>query len=277
MAIASSVMASFRGQTSIIGLGVVTAFILWYATSAALAWRRLRKFPGPVLASFSYLWGFLMLISGNAHNIFLEVQGKYGRLVRIGPNELMTSDPETLSYINSARSSYIRGGWYAGAPFDPYGYDIVSEPDTIRHDKRKAQLASGYSGKGTLDLEKDVDSQLALLVDIIGKKYVGTGPDSRVLNFSRLLKFFQADLITLVGVGEPWGDLPTETDQFDFFSIMDSYVPFSQSCMMAPLLRNFIKSKVYLSLVGPKPTDTQGLGKFLGLVGLLCHIPSCRS
>ncbi|KAI3318433.1 cytochrome P450 [Xylariaceae sp. AK1471] len=244
---------------------ILSISIVWYAFSAVRAWHRLRQFPGPSFASFSYLWGYFTMSTGRMHLRLAEEQEKYGPIMRIGPNELLVFDPQILWHINNVRSSYGRGDWYASIQFDPYGHSVLSEPDTAKHDKRKAKLAAGYAGKGAVNLEAKVDSQLEVLVNLLKTKYLAKGKP-HVVDFSRLVRFFQVDVVTLAGSGEPWGDLATETDQFDFISIADTYVPFLHSFMMIPLLRDFFASKFFLQLAGPKHTDKNGMGKFLGIV-----------
>lgn len=257
--------------SSKISLMVIVALstcILWYTISAIRSWHRLRQFPGPLLASFTYLWGYFTMATGRMHLRLGEEQEKYGKIMRIGPNELLVYDPQTLWQINNVRSNYGRGDWYGSIQFDPYGHSVLSEPDTARHDKLKAKLAAGYAGKGAVNLEAKVDSQIAVLVNLLKSKYLVRGKP-HVVDFSRLIRFFQVDIVTLVGSGEPWGDLATETDQFDFISIADSFVPFLHCFMMIPTLRDFFSSEFFLKLAGPKHTDQKGMGRFLGLVFLV--------
>ncbi|KAI0400645.1 cytochrome P450 [Xylaria palmicola] len=256
---------SSRSGTGLTAVLTLLILVLWYAISAIRSWHRLRQFPGPVFASFSYLWGYFKMTTGRMHLHLAEEQGRYGKIMRIGPNELLVYDPQTLWQINNVRSNYRRGDWYGSIQFDPYGHSVLSEPDTARHDKRKAKLAAGYAGKGSVDLEAKVDSQLAILVNLLKTKYLVEGKP-HIVDFSRLMRFFQVDVVTLAGSGESWGDLATETDQFDFISIADSFVPFLHSFMMIPLLRDFFASQFFLRLAGPKHTDEKGMGRFLGIV-----------
>ncbi|OTA99827.1 hypothetical protein M426DRAFT_76138 [Hypoxylon sp. CI-4A] len=185
--------------------------------------------------------------------------------MRIGPNEVLVYNPEILWHINGVRSTYGRSNWYASIKFDPYGHSVLSKSNTARHDQRKARIRGSYARKGNVNLEQKVDSQLAILIDVIGSKYVSKR-DRATLDFGRLIRYFQVDLVTLVGSGEPWGDLAAETDHFDFISIADSFVPFLHSFMMIPLFRDFFVSDFFLGLAGPKPTDEKGMGKFLGII-----------
>ncbi|KAI1152795.1 cytochrome P450 [Nemania diffusa] len=254
--------------SSNIGLAAIVALstcLAWYIISAVRSWYHLRQFPGPLYASFSYLWGYFTMTTGRTHLRLAEEQEKYGKIMRIGPNELLVYDPQTLWHINNVRSSYRRGDWYGSIQFDPYGHSVLSEPDTAKHDKRKAKLAAGYAGKGVVDLEAKVDTQLAVLIDLLKTKYLAKGKP-HVVDFSRLIRFFQIDIVTLAGSGEPWGNLATETDQFDFISIADSFVPILHSFMMIPSLRDFFASQFFLKLAGPKHTDEKGMGRFLGII-----------
>jgi len=243
---------------------LASLFIVWYSVSTAVAWYRLRRFPGPALASFSYLWGVRAMSSGRMHKILMEQQRKHGPIVRIGPKELLVYDADTLWHINSVRSTYGRGGWYASIRFDPYGHSLLSEPDTAKHDRRKAQLAGGYAGRGRVDLEKIVDSQVAVLVDLLRTKYLSSAEGTKAMDFGRIARYFTIDVTTLTAIGEPWGDLPTETDMYQFLQGSDDFVPFMHCISMSSPLRTFFSSSFFLKLAGPKPTDQNGMGKFLG-------------
>ncbi|KAF6792620.1 cytochrome p450, partial [Colletotrichum musicola] len=62
-------------------------------------WLRLSHVPGPFRHA---LTGFSMArtaLKGSIHEHYMELHEKYGPLVRIGPNTVMFSDPETLKQI----------------------------------------------------------------------------------------------------------------------------------------------------------------------------------
>ncbi|KAH8892948.1 cytochrome P450 [Thozetella sp. PMI_491] len=232
-----------------------------FVVSRALTWFRLRDFSGPVLASFSYLWIAGAMRTGKLYQILIDLHDKYGSIVRIGPNELLLSDIDSLLPMSSVRSGYSRGAWYSSVRFDPYDHSLFSEPDTAKHDARKSKLTSGYSGKGKMNMEQDVDSQLEILVDVLRRKYMGRKP----MDFGRIARYFTVDVTTLVGMGKPWGDLATETDVFQFIETSDAFVPFMHTISMISPLGRFFSSSPMLKLIGPKPTDPSGLGKFLGV------------
>lgn len=233
--------------------------LIYCATTTFLAWRRLRHFPGPPLASISNLWSFFAVAGGRFHIKIAEAQKKYGKAMRIGPDAIMVYDLETLWHINSARSTYSRGGFYDSHKFHPEGDSVLSEMSTLLHDRRKAKLVSGFAGKGSVNLEADVDSQVAALVKYIRAKALDGQGNS--IAFSKIIRWFQLDLITLVGLGEAWGDLADETDHYKFLEGMDSAIPVIHSIGFVPFMRNIVFSRLFLSLAAPRVTDKEGLGR----------------
>ncbi|KAF5535527.1 cytochrome P450 [Fusarium mexicanum] len=79
------------------------AIITWYITSSITAWYRLRHIPGPFLAKFSYLWLARLALSGKQYEAHLELNKKYGPMVRVGPYEVLTDDLELLRKMNEFR------------------------------------------------------------------------------------------------------------------------------------------------------------------------------
>jgi hypothetical protein len=67
-----------------------------------------------------------------------------GTIARLGPNDLVTSSPELIAHMNSVRSPYTRSFWfYRGTRFEPGKDHVFSELDEEKHNKRRAQMASG--------------------------------------------------------------------------------------------------------------------------------------
>lgn len=244
----------------LIALGLLGSAVLWTIVGTGLAWARLRHVPGPLLASFSYLWGLRAMKSGRIHDIIQEEQEKYGRVMRIGPDAVCIYEPEPVWRMNSARSSYSRGLWYKAIRLDHRGDSILTELDTATHDRRKAKLASGYAGRGLLSLEVRVDAGIAELVQHIREK-IARG--NCKMDLGRLLQFFQVDLITRAGMGISWGDLADETDHYGYLALTDNMVEFAHTISWSPVTIAIFSSKLFLRLFAPKTTDKEGLGHFL--------------
>jgi hypothetical protein len=244
--------------------------LLTYIVSSIVAWNKLRHIPGPFLASFSYIWGFWTVCTGHGDRILVAEQKKYGSIMRIGPDAVAIDDPETLLRINGTRSSYTRGPWYDSFRFDVRGNNSITEMDPDKHNKRKAKLVSGYSGRNVANLEAKIDKWIAALVRCIRAKIAkGAG----TIDIGTLIQYFQVDLITEAEMGAPWGDLADEQDHFGYLKTNDTAIPVIQCIGWLPMARRLYTSSWVMGLFGPKTTDKAGVGLFLGWEAPATAIP----
>ncbi|KAJ0304863.1 hypothetical protein COL516b_005640 [Colletotrichum fioriniae] len=241
------------------------AFIVYYVVSSVIAYGRLRQFPGPLIGRFSYLWLISNARSGRPAEHFTNLNRKHGSLVRIGPNDLVTDDPDILRRMNAARSTYGRSSWYDTTKLNPHEDSLFSLRDTGAHDRLKAKCAAGYAGKENLALEDGINSQVAGFVDLIRRKYVTTDDDVRPMDLGKTAQYFTLDVITRVAYGKEFGYLATDSDVHDYISTTEAAIPLLQLCSEVPWLASFMFSKPVLGAVGPKHTDKSGLGKLMGV------------
>ncbi|RYO85039.1 hypothetical protein DL766_005680 [Monosporascus sp. MC13-8B] len=196
---------------------------------------------------------------------YTSVNRKFGPLARIGPNELITDDPELIRNMSSARSAYVRGGWYDAARLDPYDDTMASLRDNAAHDKLKAKTASGYAGKENPDLEAGINSQLAGMVDYIHRKYVSSESELRPLDLARMTQYFTLDTITRIAYGKDFGYLDSDSDVFEYIRTTEEIVPQIQLRSDVPWLRKLQLNQLVLKLMGPKATDNVGMGKLMAV------------
>lgn len=72
-----------------------------------------------------------------------DLQRTTGSLVRVGPNDLVTDDPDVLRKIMATRSAYTRGPWYDAMRFDPGRDNLLSTRDEKAHIKLRNKMAAG--------------------------------------------------------------------------------------------------------------------------------------
>ncbi|KAI3332250.1 cytochrome P450 [Xylariaceae sp. AK1471] len=244
-------------------LSVACLSFMGYIVSSIVAWNKLRHIPGPFLASFSYLWGFLTVSTGHGDRIMEAEQKKHGSIMRIGPDAIAINDPETLIRINGTRASYTKGPWYQSFRFDVRGHSSITEMNTLKHDKRKAKLTSGYSGRNMANLEAKIDKWISALIRCIRAK-IAKGETT--IDIGMLLQYFQMDLITEAELGTPWGDLADEQDYFGYLKMNDTITPILQTICWLPMARTIYTSTWFMNIFGPKTTDKAGIGLFLGVL-----------
>lgn len=240
--------------------------VSWYLISAFLTWHRLRHIPGPFLASFSYLWFVPVCLLKTYYETSVALNERYGPLARVGPNEIVTDDPDVVRMSNSIKSVYTKGGWYDGSRFNPYHRTMFITKDIEGHDKIKAKLSPAYGGRATPGIEDNVEEQIKNLVDLIRSKYAAPpgGGNFRRLDLVKVSGYFTLDVISRVAMGKEFGCLQTDSDPHDFYETLEKHLPMMALTSEVPWIRNIIYSSTGLKLFGPRETDTAGLGKIMG-------------
>jgi hypothetical protein len=77
------------------------------------------------------------------HLRFYEANQKPGSIVRIAPNEVITSDPKLLRHILAVRSPYQRSEWYLALRFNPHRDNLITLLDDDEHTRLRAKMAAG--------------------------------------------------------------------------------------------------------------------------------------
>jgi hypothetical protein len=225
----------------------------------------LRAFPGPLLARFSYLWMLRITLSGEQSSRYEHIHTAYNsHVVRIGPNDLITDDPELVRRMSAARSAYRRSSWYTPLRLDPYDEGLFSLTDTAAHDKLKAKLAFGYGGKENPALEEGVDEMLGRLVELIRGKYLSEEGKTKGFDLATAAQYFTMDAITKIAYGKEFGFLEGDRDVFNAIHGAEEGIPFLVMLAEMPFMGWLFTRPWVLKLVGPKKTDEHGLGRMLG-------------
>jgi cytochrome P450 len=246
-------------------LAAFVSIVCWYIVSSVVSWYRLRHVPGPFLASFSYLWVGSLALSGKQYETHLEIHRKYGSMVRVGPNEVLSEDIELLRKINAARSSYAKGASYSGSRLNPYHESLFMMASPTKHDKMKSKLIPGYSGREMPDLESNIDEQIQNLIQLIRDRYISKSGEFRPLLWSKVASLFTLDVISRISLGREFGCLRSDSDIHEFHDIMKDYLPVISLTTDVPWLRRIVFSPTFLKLFGPSTKDQKGIGKMMKL------------
>ncbi|EFQ26012.1 cytochrome P450 [Colletotrichum graminicola] len=239
------------------------AVAVHYVVSSFATWQPLRHVPGPFLGSFSYLW----LIRNNFLGISsAQLVGlkKYGSVVHVAPNYVLTDDPAALRRISGARSAYGRDAWWTALRIDPRQDNMLTTTDTAAHDRLKAQTSMAYSGRDNVDIEGGIDIQLAKLKDTIRQHYLSTPTEMRKADLVWIIRYFTMDSITFLAYGEPFGYLKANEDLFGFNRQVQNFTKPMSIVVDTPILRNFVKSPLAPHFM-PKTTDKEGMGRPIAL------------
>ncbi|OGE49550.1 hypothetical protein PENARI_c021G09285 [Penicillium arizonense] len=163
------------------------------------------------------------ILRGNCHEWHAEVNKKYGPVARVAPRVLLTSSPEVWMHVNN-KPGYKRSDWYYKAARIEYRRDnVFSQTDNAKHERRRKQIAPGYSGRENINLEGSVDEQVQDFLNLIRSKYISSDRSVVPIDLAKKVQYFTLDII----------------------SILDSQAPF---------IGRFI---------APSPKDNNGFGKMM--------------
>ncbi|KAF4784113.1 hypothetical protein HER10_EVM0004325 [Colletotrichum scovillei] len=150
----------------------------------------LSHLPGPLPARLTGLWRTTKYIQGNWHDDILSIHNKYGRVVRIAPNEVSVVD------------EYAMKNLYGHAP------QLFSELDKKHHSFLRKRLASAYSMSSVLKYEVHIQACLDLLIRKLGK-YAQAG---EIVDMAVWTNAFAFDVVGELGYGSQFGHLQEEKD-----------------------------------------------------------------
>ncbi|KAK2746528.1 cytochrome p450 [Colletotrichum kahawae] len=273
-------MTSFTYQIAHFSSLVLTSrvfyvvIVSYFLITIVRSWSRLWHLPGPFPCSFSYWPMFRIRCHGSrAYSEYARLTAQYGKLVRIGPNDVITSDPELIRRMSAAKSTYERSSWYKATRLDPYHDMMGSVLDKSAHHSLRTKLSPGYVGKDIPGLESSIDSGIAELVDLIrlkytsssGKNQVSEPSDTESVDFGRLADYYAMDARSRMSFGRPIGLLQKDTDVFGLIRTTNIAIDVLQFFTDIPALQMIFTSDLVLRFLGPKPTDSSGFGKIMGL------------
>jgi cytochrome P450 len=183
--------------------------------------------------------------------------------VRIGPNELTTSDPELIRRMSAARSPYKRSDWYLGMRVDPHLDNILSELDVDTHDKRRAKMAGAYAGRENPQLERDVDHQILSWVNLIKTKYISEGGSLKPMDITLQTQYFTLDVITSLAYGKAFGYLERNEDIYDYIKLAEQFISTAAPLVGVAPLHKFLYRSGLIFKIAPSPEDPKGFGRLM--------------
>lgn len=280
-------------------LTILTLYLLLYPIYHLITtYLRLSHIPGPFLARFTNLWMIRTSYSGRLGDIFAETDRLYGPLVRVGPNQVLTSDIEFIRLTGAVRGEYDRDVWYNAFKFQPRAANLFNLCGRGEHDVRKSKVSAAYrivgAGMGgeVGGIEENVDEQVRALLELLREKYVATKGDEGgvdgeeksngnenasvftdpekalpaqkqhpFLDFSKLSAYFALDVASRAAFGTEFGHLKTDDDATGFLKNLHASWPLISLVNESYWARLVLYSDWFLGLFGSKVTDQAGIDK----------------
>ncbi|PNY25948.1 Pisatin demethylase [Tolypocladium capitatum] len=223
------------------------------------------------------------MLRNNCHEWYAEISEKYGTrhpptlhleccrhsyvpcpgpIARVAPSVLITSSPDVWMHVCN-KPGYKRSDWYYNACRIEHRRDnVFSQTDNGKHDRRRKQMAPGYSGRENLDLELSIDLRVQELIDLIRSKYLSS--DDRVvpMDLGQKAQYFTMDVIGAVGLGRSFGMLRSDSDVDGYLKSSEEGL-FTANAALALGFSWLAHTPLIGRFIAPSPTDNNGFGKMM--------------
>ncbi|EGR50279.1 uncharacterized protein TRIREDRAFT_105768 [Trichoderma reesei QM6a] len=213
---------------------ICLVFFFVYIARSIYLWQRLRHIPGPPSAAWTIWWQLSGAMSGRYHERLKDAADTHGPLVRIGPNQLLSVDPDVLRRMSAVRSGYTKGKFYASG-----------------------RIFSGKANEG-FSFEPALDRQLTSFITLLERKYLSSGSDVRPFDMAEQTQFFALDAIGDISLGQPFGYLEKDQDLYQYNKINRTSLPVMNAVSVMPALASLIHTWP-LRLLLPKEGDQSRL------------------
>ncbi|KAK4183031.1 putative cytochrome P450 E-class, group I [Podospora australis] len=229
-------------------------------------WTTLRHIPGPRLAGWSRTWLLKKMYEAKTQVTFQQAIEKYGPVVRIAPDWIIVNDVSEVRRIWSVHSGYHRSKWYEGWRIDPSRDNILTASDNHHHHRVRSHVLPAYQPRAIVPArERIVDEQLDKLIALIERKYISSSQKMQPMDLARVFLYYTQDVISGVGWSSPFGYLDKDEDVHGAIHAIESMLLMTNFIGISPMALRLLQSGLVDSLL-PKPTDSRGIGKVLGLI-----------
>ena len=109
-------------------------------------------------------------------------------------------------------------------------------------------------------MEAKIDQSVLALVELIQDRYVLI---DEPLDFGQKAIFFTLDVISHLAFGEPFGDLASDSDVYDYVRTTEQSMPIVVVGTVFPWLLGLLSSGIFKRFL-PSEKDIVGLGKAMG-------------
>ncbi|KAJ7238281.1 cytochrome P450 monooxygenase [Mycena haematopus] len=131
---------------------------------------RIRKYPGPVLAKFTYGWLLWIGMSRRRSEIIHDMHKKYGSIIRISPSEISFSRPEAYSEIYSFTSRVTKSSFYD--VFATIGLtNVFTARSKTEHGQKRKLLHRLFTAEVSRELSLRTYAIISTVLDQWGTRY----------------------------------------------------------------------------------------------------------
>ncbi|QIX01788.1 hypothetical protein AMS68_007305 [Peltaster fructicola] len=179
---------------------VIDASFLAGAYGSTLIYRLflnpLNRFPGPYAARISSFWWSAQLGKSDAYHKLLALHKKYGKIVRIGSNDLSIIDAAAVEKSFGVGSKVTKASWYdQDSPIN----SMHTTRDKSLHDRRRKVWAPAFSDKAIRGYEEIISAFNEKLLNRIDEA------QGKPFNITHWFNLYSFDVMGSLAFGKQYG------------------------------------------------------------------------
>ena len=214
-------------DNAVLGIEVLVGGAILYVLGTLIYNRYfhpLKDIPGPFWASITRLWYFRAVRYGRGVDHQLPIHKKYGKFVRIGPNQVQIMDATAIDTIYGTKYEFIKDDFYDNFVTGiSKRIDGFSERNEVKHTERRRMVAPIYTQGAVLEYEPCVDRVIALFYKQM-EQFAATGED---FDMSVWLRKYTFDVIGEMFYGREGG-----------FGFIRDNIDYNQWCFLMDVMPN---------------------------------------
>ncbi|KAG7286032.1 hypothetical protein NEMBOFW57_008331 [Staphylotrichum longicolle] len=209
----------------------------------------LNKYPGPFLASLTDWWRFMDVYKRRPELSHIALHKKYGPVVRLGPNTLSFSDPDSLKTIYGLNKGFIKSDFYVVQQSVVKGHSLpslFSTTDNDFHMQFRRCVNSAFAMSALVQYEPFVDNTTKLFLKQTERLFIDK---PGTCDFTQWLQFYAFDVIGEITYSKRHGFIEKNEDVDGIVAYLTKLFLYVAPIGQIPLLdRLFLKNPIYLKL-----------------------------
>ena len=244
------IMPSWLGLALIVAAGI--RFLSFRYTYG------LRRFKGPLLASFTNAWRALYHCR-NTGIPFKDVHDRFGDIVRVGPNVLSFRDAQAIRDIYGPGKNWEKSDLYfvnAAVSKGHIAHTLFSSTNPTWHKNVRKAMNPFFTRTSVLTYESFVERTIEVFITEINNQFEDKQGTEGIIDFHEWLSYFTFDTISDLTYSERHGFISRGEDVHGIIGWVVSFVRYGFIVSLYALL--YSSSLQALKLISSGGSDTLG-------------------
>ncbi|CAA9967121.1 CypX Cytochrome P450 [Pyrenophora teres f. maculata] len=218
----------------------------------------LRNVPGPTAARFTDLWYLWRITRDNFQRDNIELHGRYGNVVRYGPNRYSVSSAAAQKTIYGHGAKFPKSSWYATSQNpSPGQWSLFADQAMARHGENRRQYQSTYSMSSLITYEPYVDE----CTDLFSQRLREVASAGAYTDMGHWLQCYAFDVIGMITYSKRLGFLDRGDDIQGVIAALEDHLWYVTTVGIFPWLHRYL-FPLRNWLAGPEGTGRAYVGKF---------------